>query len=196
MTNIEQVRQPQPDEHHTEPRLPKPELAQHAHQHINDYIKAIKNTPEFIQEFPNAFFDRMTMIEGDEFRAYPTMPSIENEVAYERGGNKFGVEYDSTNKRRSLYVLRDYRKTGVLQGESDALMYESVSVNVFLDHKHPHNGRFSHKKVYNDGRIELHVDTPTASQRIKDFRTTNFPPQQTQTPPATVVFHLLTNPAQ
>jgi hypothetical protein len=183
MSNIEQVRQPQLDERPTEPRLPKAELAERAHQHINDYIKAIKNLPEFIQEFPNAFFDRMTMIEGDEFRAYPTMPSNENEVSYERGGNKFRVEYDSTNKRRSLYVFKDYRKSGVLQGEDDALMYEEVSVDVFLDHKRPHNGRFSQKKVYNDGGIELHVDTHTASQRVKDFRTTNFPPQQTQTPP-------------
>jgi hypothetical protein len=161
-----------------EPRLPKAELGQRASQHIKDYMQAVKNTPESLQELPDQFFSRMTAIEG-LFEVWQTSNPTENEFSYKRNGRNFRVEYDSTNKVRSLYVLKEYSESEAPQNENDALLREVVSIDV-NQKNHPDYGRISHKTVYKDGRIELHIDTPTASQRIKDFRTTNFSQPQTQ----------------
>jgi hypothetical protein len=159
-----------PEEHGQEPELPLPEAGQHALQFLDDFEDAFNSTPEFLQKLQELGYT-------EQQRAEMWHANKSWEVGFEKGDDSYHVKYNS-----QIGQTLDIRKTTREAGQMRS--YESVTVRAKVPLEFPELGMgvIIYGRQTPDGIDEFFPSTPTALDRVKNFRATNLGNPHGQTP--------------
>jgi hypothetical protein len=165
-----------PAEQTGERQFPKTEIGHRAHQLIQDFKKAIGDTPEFTQTLKDLYFREA---QHDSYSMFQPANPFERPISFDKGDYSYRVHYATESEREGLRVDKFPRKT-----EEHAWLNESVSLSAYVNRETRQfdSGHIQHSTIYKDKEGDHPMDSPIALHRVQDFLTTNFPMPEAQPP--------------